>query len=163
MRKVLKILHTLASCGLLGGLAAYMIVLMWAPQASAQQFADVRRTISALCDYVLIPSLAVALVTGLVAMMVHRAFQEMRWVWLKALMGFALFEATLAVVQSKAGAAASLSAQVLEGAATRESIDAVLSAEWTTLFALTALSVAQVVVGVWRPPLKSRRVAAPAQ
>lgn len=162
MRKVLKILHTAASCGLLGGLFAYGVVLLFAPQESASQFADMRRTIGALCDYVLIPSLAVALVTGLVAMMVHRAFQEMRWVWLKALMGFALFEATLAIVQSKAGAAASLSAKVAEGAATRASLDAVLASEWTTLIALTALSVAQVVVGVWRPALKSRRAVAQA-
>jgi hypothetical protein len=34
MRKTIKILHSLASCGLIGGLAAYMIVLLWAPQAT---------------------------------------------------------------------------------------------------------------------------------
>ncbi|MBX9759528.1 MAG: DUF2269 family protein [Beijerinckiaceae bacterium] len=162
MRKALKVLHSLASCGLIGSLLAYGVLLLWAPQESAQQYADMRRTIAAISDYVLIPSLAIALVTGLLAMMVQRAFQEMRWVWLKALLGLAMFEASLAVVQAKAGAAATLSAQVAAGAAPRESLDAVISSEWTTLIAITVLSVAQVVVGVWRPSLKRRRAAAAA-
>jgi hypothetical protein len=162
MRKALKVLHSLASCGLIGSLLAYAVLLVFAPQESAQQYADMRRTIAAICDYILIPSLGVALVTGLLAMMVQRAFQEMRWVWLKALLGLAMFEASLAVVQSKAGVAATLAAQVAAGAAPRENLDVVLSSEWTTLIAITVLSVAQVVVGVWRPPLKSRRATATA-
>jgi hypothetical protein len=159
MRKTLKIFHTLSSCGLLGGLAAYAVLLLYAPQDSAQQLADVRLTISHLANYILIPSLGVALVTGLLALMVHRPFQEMRWVWLKALLGFALFESTLAVVSAKAGAAATAAQKIVEGAETPENLAAIIASEWTTLAAIVALSVAQVVVGVWRPPLAKRRPA----
>jgi hypothetical protein len=161
MRKTIKILHSLASCGLIGGLAAYMIVLLWAPQATPDQYADIRQTIAALSDYVLIPSLGVALVTGLVAMMVQRAFQDMRWVWVKAVLGLAMFEATLAVIQSKAAYAAQVSRQIADGAETQEALtaalNAALSSEWTSLIAIMALSVAQVVLGVWRPALHSRK------
>jgi hypothetical protein len=167
MRKALKILHSLASCGLIGALVAYGLVLSRAPQAAAlpegaRQFADMRGIISALCDYVLVPSLALALVTGLVAMIVHRPFQEMRWVWLKAVMGFALFESTLAITQAKAGYAATFAERIAQAAAgadiaeARAGLAEAMSSEWTALGAITALCVAQVIVGVWRPAMKGR-------
>ena len=65
MRKAVKFFHTLASCGLIGALLGYMIVLIYAPHDTASKYADVRHTISALCNYLLLPSLAIALVTGL--------------------------------------------------------------------------------------------------
>ncbi len=157
MRKILKIFHSLASCGLIGGLIAYGLLLLRAPQDSARQFADMRLNIAALCDYVLVPSLGIAVVTGLVAMIVHRPFQDLRWVWLKAVLGLALFESVLAVTQSKAGYAAIFAERIAQGAdvvEARERLAEALASEWTTLGAITALCVAQVVVGVWRPALK---------
>ena len=109
----MKFLHTLASCGLIGALLAYAIVLLYAPQDTASRYADARQIIEALCSYLLIPSLAVGIVTGLLAMVVHRPFQDMRWVWFKALLGLAMFESTLAIVQSKAVYAAKISRQVV--------------------------------------------------
>jgi len=159
MRKTIKIIHSLASCGLIGGLAAYMIVLAWSPQASPAQYADVRQTIAAISNYILVPSLGVALVTGLVAMMVQRAFQEMRWVWLKAVLGLAMFEATLAVIQGKANYGYETARKVAEGVETREALSAALTSEWTSLYAIMALSLAQVILGVWRPPLYKRKSA----
>lgn len=160
MRQTIKFLHTVSSCGLLGGLVVYALALMRAPQASASQYADMRQVVSAIADYVIMPSLGIALVTGLLAMMVHRPYQERRWVWVKALLGLAMFEATLAVVQSKAAYAARVSQEIAAGAATPADLAEALSAEWTTLSALVALSIAQVALGVWRPSLKRRKVAA---
>jgi hypothetical protein len=157
MRKAVKILHSLASCGLIGGLAAYMVVLVWSPQATPSQYADMRQAIAAISNYILVPSLGVALVTGLVAMMVQRAFQEMRWVWVKALLGFAMFEATLAVIQGKANEGLSLAQKVATGAETAEALKVALSSEWTSLYAIMALSLAQVILGVWRPALYRRK------
>lgn len=163
MRKTVKILHSLASCGLIGGLAAYMIVLVWAPQGTPAQYADMREVIAALSNYVLVPSLAVALVTGLVAMMVQRAFQGMRWVWVKAVLGLAMFEATLAVIQGKANYGLETARKVAEGAESAEALRAALASEWTALSAIMALSLAQVILGVWRPALKKRQAPAPAR
>ena len=65
MRKALKFLHTFASCGLIGALLGYSIVLIYAPQDTPRAYAEARQTITAFCNYLLLPSLAVALITGL--------------------------------------------------------------------------------------------------
>ena len=157
MRKAVIILHSLASSGRIGGLAAYMVVLVWAPQGTAAQYADMRQVIAVISNYILVPSLGVALVTGLVAMMVQRAFQEMRWVWAKAVLGLAMFEATLAVIQGKANEGLALAQKVASGSETAEALKVALSSEWTSLYALMALSLAQVILGVWRPALYRRK------
>ena len=76
LRKVLKILHTLAAAGLIGGLGSYMILLVFAPQETPAAYADLRQSIALVSDYVLIPSLAVALVSGLLAMAFHTPFMD---------------------------------------------------------------------------------------
>lgn len=156
MRKALKFLHTLASCGLIGALAGYAIVLIYAPQATASTYADVRHTITALCDYLLLPSLAVALVTGLLSMAVHQPFQDQRWVWVKALLGLSMFEATLGIIQSKAATAAIISAKIAAGDAEPGALATAIASEWMSLGAIAALSVANIVLGVWRPRLAAR-------
>ena len=156
MQKALKFLHTLASCGFIGGLLAYMIVLLKAPQDTASTYANVRLTISHLSNYILIPSLAVVLVSGLLSMAVHKPFQEKRWVWIKALLGLSLFEATLAIVQSKVDYAAKISVKIAEGNAKADALSVSLSTEWYSLSALMVLSIANIVLGVWRPSLRKR-------
>ncbi len=156
MRKAMKFLHTLASCGLIAALLAYMVVLIKAPQATASTYADVRQTISAICNYLLLPSLAVALVTGLLSMAVHRPFQEKRWAWVKALLGISMFESTLAIIQAKANSAAIISADVAHGAANSAELKTALASEWSSLGAIFALSIANIVLGVWRPALQRK-------
>ena len=156
MRKALKFLHTLAACGLAGALAGYMIVLVFAPQASAGQYADMRQTIQALADYVLLPSLVIALVSGLLAIAAHRPFQEMRWVWVKALLGLGMFEATLAIIQSKANTAAGMARKIADGEGSADALAAAIASEWTALYAIMTISVANIVLGVWRPRLGRR-------
>ena len=156
MRKAVKFLHTLASCGLIGALLGYMMVLVFAPQDTARAYADVRQTISALCNYLLFPSLAVALVTGLLSMVVHQPFMDKRWVWFKAVLGLSMFEATLAIIQSKANYAAKVSAKIAAGEADAGALASALSTEWNSLAAIMALSIANIVLGVWRPRLAKR-------
>lgn len=153
MRQTLKFLHTLASSGLIGALACYIVVLLCAPSGTQQTYADMRQTISAISNYLLLPSLFVALVTGLLSMAVHRPFQEKRWVWIKALLGIGMFEATLAIIQSKATTAAVVARKIADGTEPPGALDAALSTEWSSLYAILALSIANVVLGVWRPKL----------
>jgi Predicted integral membrane protein (DUF2269) len=156
MRKALKLFHTLASCGLIGALLGYTIVLIHAPQASPPAYAQARQVISMLCNFLLLPSLAVALVTGLFSMVVHRPFQDTRWAWLKAVLGLSMFEATLGIVQSKATTAAVESAKAVTGAAEPGALADALANEWAALAVIMALSIAQVGLGVWRPRLAKR-------
>lgn len=153
MRKATKILHTLASCGLIGALMGYIIILVAAPQDTVAAYANARASIAALCNYLLLPSLAIALMSGLLSMVVHPPFQEMRWAWLKALLGLAMFEATLGIIGSKASAAASLSARIAAGEAEQKALADTISSEWGALTAIMLLSLANVIVGIWRPRL----------
>src|SRR5262245_61754201 len=136
MRKALKIVHTLAACGLIGAMLAYFLVLVFASQSTASAYADARMIISQLCDYLALPSMALAVVSGLLAMVVHRPFQNTRWAWLKALLGLSLFEATLAIVQAKATTAAALSAALASGAGDPGEIAMVLANERRALGAI---------------------------
>ena len=156
MRKAMKFFHTMASCGLVGALLGYAVVLLTTPQATPSTYADMRATIAALCNFLLLPSLAVALVSGLLSMAVHRPFQELRWVWIKALLGISMFEATLAIVQSKANYAASIANKIANGEDRASDLAVALTYEWHALGAIFALSVANIVLGVWRPVLKRR-------
>lgn len=156
MRKILKFFHTLASCGLIGALFGYVIVLLYAPQDTPDAYANARQTIGVLCDYILLPSLGIALVTGLLSMAVYRPFQEFRWVWMKALLGLGMFEATLAIIQSKASHAAKISAKIATGEASPDALAASIANEWYSLSAIMTLSIANIVLGIWRPSLSRR-------
>ena len=163
MRRALKFLHTIASCGLIGGLAAYAALLTFAPQDSLQSYANLREAIRALSSYVLLPSLAIALVSGLLAMAAHRPFMDTRWAWLKAILGLSLFEATLASVGSRVTDAAGLSAKVAAAEADPAELASLLAYEWWSLGAVFVLCLAQVALGIWRPRLATspRRVKQP--
>ncbi len=153
MRKFVKFLHTIASCGLVGALFGYIVVLMFAPQGTPQSYAEMRQTISAISSYILLPSLGVGLVSGLIAMMVHRPFQEMRWVWAKAILGLSMFEATLAIIQAKANSAAEEATKIASGAGDAQALATIIANEWMTLYVILALAAAQIGLGIWRPRL----------
>lgn len=151
MRIILKILHTLSASGLIGGLAAMMIVLALSPQGSPETYADMRQTLASIARYALMPSLGVALVTGLLAMIVHSPFLDKDWVWIKALLGVSMFEGVLVVIEGRARAAARLAREIAEGGAPTEAFASAIRMEWAALGVVMALSIANVVLGVWRP------------
>ncbi len=156
MRKGSKILHTLSACGLIGGLGCYMLLLLVAPQDTPAAYADLRRSIAAISNYVLLPSLAIALLSGIVSMVVHRPYIDKGWAWLKAAMGILMFKGVLTVVGAKADYAATVSERMAAGEAPADALDAALAMEWYALAAVMVLSVANVVLGVWRPRLMRR-------
>ena len=156
MRQGVKFVHTVSACGLIGALLGHMLILWHAPQANIEQYATLRETISQIARFILVPSLGVSLVTGLVALLVHNPYQSKRWVWVKAVMGFLMFESTLAVTQSKAVAAAEFASRIARGenvTETQRLLSEAIQSEWTVLYALMALSLAQTALGVWRPKL----------
>ena len=153
MRKAVKFLHTLGSCGLIGGLLAYIVMIATTPTDPPQAYAGMRANISAVCTYVLLPSLGVTLVSGLLSMSVHRPFQELRWVWVKALFGIAVFKATT-TIQSTAASIAAIAGRVAAGQPDAEALAAALTREWQMLALILFLFIGNVVLGIWRPALK---------
>lgn len=153
MRKTVKILHTISACGLIGGLGCYMVLLVAAPQDTPEAYADLRQSIAVISDYVLLPSLAVALVSGLLSMVVHSPFLDRGWVWIKAALGILMFKGVLTIISAKSDYAARIAGEMATGDAAPEALDSLLALEWGTLWAVMAISVANVVLGVWRPRL----------
>ncbi len=158
-RRLLKILHELGAIGLTGALASYMILLVTAPDDSMADYAIVRSSIEAISAWLLVPSLAIALVSGLLAMAVYAPFQKGGWVWAKAILGLPMFEGTLATIDSTAKQAAALSAQAAAGDGDVDPtlLSEMLTREWRALWIIMVLAIAQTVLGVWRPRRRRRR------
>ena len=148
-RRSLKALHEIAAIGVGGGLAACLVIGLTANTASPAEFAVARQAIAAIARYVLLPSLAGVLVTGLLAIAATRAFHDAGWAWVKALLGIGVFEATLVTIGQS-----SRQAELAAAAVTDPSLLAsLLHSERNTLWLLLGLSVANVVLAVWRPKL----------
>ncbi|MEM9742537.1 MAG: hypothetical protein AAF918_07610 [Pseudomonadota bacterium] len=154
-RQWVKILHSLGAIGLMGAVAAYIVLLSVAPDPSSlAEYAILRRGLEAIARYLLLPSLALVLISGLLSMAVHTPFLERKWAWIKAVLGIAMFEGTLGGVQAPAEQAA----KVMEAALTSElnvvALEDLMRHEWGALWVILALSLANVVLAIWRPPLR---------
>lgn len=156
-RRILKTLHWFGAIGLTGALASYMILLATAPDDSLADYAIVRSNIEVISGWLLVPSLAIALMSGLLAMAVYSPFQKAGWVWAKTVLGLPMFEGTLATIDSTAQRAAALSAQAAAGDADPSLLSEMLAREWRALWFIMALAIAQTVLGVWRPRRRRRR------
>lgn len=143
-----KALHDVASIGFGGGLAACLVINLWANRAAAAEFTAARQLFAVIAQYVLIPSMAVVVLSGLLAMAATRAYQDAGWAWVKALLGISVFEATLLVVGS-----GQRHAEFVAAVADPAALDALLRSERITLWLLIALCSVNVVLAVWRPKL----------
>jgi hypothetical protein len=87
MQRLLKALHQLGGIGLAGSLAACIVLVVTAPTDSLVGYAAVRQGIAAISQWLLVPSLAIVLVSGLLAIAANRAYHDAGWAWIKALLG----------------------------------------------------------------------------
>jgi hypothetical protein len=140
--------HRLAGC--------LLVLVVTADFSSPVEYAAVRKGIDALCRWILMPSLALVLISGLLAIVATRSYIDARWAWVKALLGLSMFEGTLGVVITHAKRGADLSAKVAGGDASPEVLAQVLRSEWIGLWTIMAIAMANVVLGIWRPRLKRR-------
>ena len=148
LRTSLKVLHELASIGYGGALAACLVINQVADPRHAPGFAAARLAFEAIARYLLVPSMAVVVVSGLIALAATRGYQSAGWAWLKALLGLSVFEATVLVVAS-----GQTQAQLVAAIADPARLDTLLRSERNTLWLLIVVSVVNVVLAVWRPKL----------
>lgn len=152
MKRFVKLLHSLSSIGLTGGLATYMLVLWAGPDISSlSEYSAMREALAMVAKWLLLPSMLVVLVTGLWAMAIHYPFHEAPWVWLKALSGILIFEATLASIDGPAQAAAAAAASAVNGEIDAQRLAELVRDEWGAWWMLLALNVANVALATWRP------------
>lgn len=152
-------MHELGAIGVMGALAACLVLLASAPQESLEGYAAIRRGMDAIARWMLVPSLAMVLISGLLSIAANRAYMDAGWAWIKALLGIAMFEGTLLNIQGTGRRIVELSQAALASGQTDEAALApLLRTEWLGLWTMFALSFANLVLAVWRPRLKRRRL-----
>jgi hypothetical protein len=158
VRRFLKFLHTAGAMVTAGGLAAFMFVLANGPAPDAlPEYAAMRHSLAMLSKWLITPGMVVTVASGLLAMGVHYPFHNLGWVWLKALSGLLIFEATLASVDSPAREAAEWSRKASTGEIDAVALAGLVEDKWAAWWALLVLFAANVVLGIWRPRLTRRR------
>lgn len=156
MGRFLKALHQVGGIGLAGSLAACIVLVATAPTDSLAGFAAVRQGIAAISQWLLVPPLAIVLVSGLLAIAANRAYHDAGWAWIKALLGILMFEGTLITISASARRAAELSSLAAAGEGDPAQLAEVLRTEWGSLWLILGLSIANVLLAVWRPRILRR-------
>ena len=152
MRRLMKFLHTTGAIGYAGGIAAYMIIVSYGPEPSpTQDYASFRAALAFVSGWLILPSMLVLLTSGLLAMAVHHPFQNMGWVWVKAITGLLIFEASLASIDGPADQAAEAAAAAVAGTINAAELAASVNDKWGALWVMLALSALNVVLAIWRP------------
>ncbi len=153
MRRLLKFLHEVGAIGVMGSFAACMVLLSTAPADSLIGYAAVLRGISYISRWLLVPSLALVLISGLLAIAATESYKNAAWAWVKALLGISTFEGTLLTVGATARRAAELSSLALTGHGDSVELAQVIRTEWGGLCVLSVLAVVNIILAVWRPRL----------
>lgn len=158
MRHLLKFLHTLGAIGLIGAMAALLVLSRMAPPPAALEgYALLRGAMGVIATWIFFPSLVVTLIAGLLAIAYSRAYQNAGWAWLKAASGILVFESGFVGVLGPIQQEAEQSAMALAGSADPATLGASLHGEQGVLWVLLAVAIANVVLGVWRPRLTRRQ------
>jgi hypothetical protein len=159
MRPLLKFLHTVGAIGMAGSLASLVAFYFAMPDVAAiGEYAGVRRIMGLIATWVLFPSLGLTLVAGLLAIAASPAFHNAGWAWIKAATGILIFESGFVGVLGPIQREAERSASALAGKADVGALGTGLGSERNVLLVLLAVSLANVVLGVWRPALSRRRM-----
>ncbi len=152
MRRFVKFLHSMGAIGLMGAMAALIILLVLVPDTDElAAYARHREIMGKIAEWLLLPSLALVLVSGLWSMALTNGFINAGWVWLKLIMGVLVFKGVLLSIQGPAEGEAKLSAAVLAGDADPGLLGMRLGEEWGVLWVMMAISVANIVLAIWRP------------
>lgn len=154
MQRLMKFLHTMAAIGLLGSIACLLVMLAVVPVPatdSLASYAEARKAMAAVARYVFLPSLALTLVTGLMAIAINRVFKTSGWALVKLATGILMFEGGLIGVEGPMQREAERAREALAGTADLSSLAANLSGEQLALWVMFAVATLNVALGVWRP------------
>ncbi len=147
----------MGAIGLMGAMAALLVLLALAPPPTALEgYALMRGAMGAVATWIFLPSLALVLLSGLLAIAFNRAFHRAGWALLKLATGILVFEGGFVGIQGPMQEEARRSAAALTGKVDAATLAQSLGAERGTLWVLLAVATANVVLGIWRPRLMRR-------
>ncbi len=154
MRRFLKFLHTMGAIGLMGAMACLIVLMIIEPPpASLAGYALIRGAMAAIATWIFFPSLALTLVSGLLAIAANRTFHNAGWAWVKLATGILMFEGGFAYALGPIQEEAERSANALAGHLDPSTLTGSFGAEQGSLWVLLAVATANVVLGIWRPRL----------
>lgn len=152
MRRLLKFLHTMGSIGLMGAMAAFLVMFSVTPPPSQLAgYALIRGAMGAVATWIFLPSLALVLIAGLLAMALHPVYRIAGWAWLKLATGVLMFEGGFVYIQGPMQREAGMSAAALSGKLDPALLGASIGPERNSLWVLLAVATANVALGIWRP------------
>jgi uncharacterized membrane protein len=152
MQRLIKFLHTIGAIGLMGSMMALLVLLSFLPEpASLPEYARMRSAMGGIATWIFLPSLALTLIAGLLALAANRAYQDAGWALVKLATGVLLFEFGFMAVQGPMQQEAALSAQALAQTIDPAALGTTLDAERASLWVLLGVAIVNVVLGVWRP------------
>jgi hypothetical protein len=154
LRRLLKCLHTLGAIGMMGSMASFLAALAFlsGPTSLAGQ-AAVAGAMAEIATWVFLPSMALTLLSGILAMAATSGFHDAGWVWIKAATGILVFEGGLQYVAGPIQEAGRTSASLLAGRLDGVDVARALTAERNTLWVLLGVALVNVALGVWRPKI----------
>jgi hypothetical protein len=153
LQRLIKMLHEIGAIGVVGSFATCLVLVLKGPTQPLAAYAAVRQAIALISQWLLLPSLAMVLISGLLAIAATSAFHNAGWAWVKALLGLSMFEGTLVTVNASARRAAELAAMAVSGPGDAAQLAQVLRTERGGLWLLLTLSLVNLVLAVWRPRL----------
>jgi hypothetical protein len=152
MRRLLKFLHTMGAVGLFGAMACLLVLLAFTPApTSISEYALMRGAMGAIATWIFLPSLALTLVAGLLAMGFNPTYQNAGWALAKLATGILVFEGGFTGVVGPMQDEAERSASALAGQTDAATLAQSLGPEGNTLWVLLAVATVNVVLGIWRP------------
>ena len=154
MRRLMKFLHTIGAIGLMGAMACLIVVLGFMPKpTSLSEYALISAAMGGIVTWIFLPSLALTLIAGLLAIALNRAYHSAGWAWAKLATGVLIFEWGFTAILGPLQEEAELSARALSGEVDPATFVASLGNERNSLWVLLAVATANVVLGIWRPRL----------
>jgi uncharacterized membrane protein len=154
MRRLMKFLHTIGAIGLMGAMACLVVLLGFAPNpTSIAEYARMFAAMGGIVTWIFLPSLALTLIAGLLAIALNRAYHSAGWAWAKLATGVLVFEWGFTAILGPLQEEAELSARALSGDVSPAILAMSLGAERNSLLVLLAVATANVVLGIWRPRL----------
>jgi hypothetical protein len=142
MVRVIKILHTLSAIGLMGGVAAFVVLRSAGPTPDDAAWPALCHALVVLHARLIVPSMLLCLFSGLASMIAHRPYWNALWAWLKALSGLAALELTFRLQ----GLSTSLSTET-----NLTDLTTGLRLESSSCWVLLTVAFFNVVVGIVRP------------
>jgi len=154
MRRLMKFLHTIGAIGLMGAMACLIVLLGFVDKpTSLSEYALISAAAGAIATWIFLPSLALTLIAGLLAIALNRSYHSAGWAWAKLATGVLIFEWGFTAILGPLQEEAELSARAVAGDVDPATLATSLSNERNSLWVLLAVATTNVLLGVWRPRL----------